>query len=295
MKCRFVYVDDGVERLVGFTREELFGKSFLDFIDEPDRAHFSRILEHRNHFESNFDITSIHILSRDGHRIPAEVVVSLNFIAGNPVNFQIIIDSGCTGDTVTRTTVSRPDYRHFIDRLLSATPDSYAADALDALYEYLGDDHCLIYQVSGEQIEPLHWRSKAPETGIAVAQVPQGLLAWVAMSDESYAGLDPDSARRAVEKCGYAPTEYIQKLRLGTDAFLVRVLLDEIWESAEQRSAVDGVKQALALTERLAISHHLDAGTMTADGTSVLNELKTSLASAMKIAALLGSEKTEQK
>ncbi|MBK7140994.1 MAG: PAS domain S-box protein [bacterium] len=293
MKCRFVYVDDGVEKLVGFTREELFGKSFLDFIDEADRPHFSRILEQRNHFEANFDITAVNLLSRDQQRIPANVVVSLNFIAGNPVNFQIIIDAGCQEEPIQRIALERLDYREFVDKLLYADPNSYVADALDGIYEYLGDEQCLIYQVSGEQIEPIYWHSAQPKTGISMTQEPKALLQWVAISEETYSFLDPDSARRAVERSGLAPNEYIKRLRLGGELYLVRVLLEEITETEEQRNALRGIDQAISLAERLAPQAINADSALVSEGSSVLNDLRSSLASAMRIATMLGKSKTE--
>lgn len=295
MKCRFVYVDDGVEKLVGFTREELFGKSFLDFIDEADRPHFSRILEQRNHFETNFDITAVNLLSRDQQRIPANVVVSLNFIAGNPVNFQIIIDAGCQEEPIQRIALERLDYREFVDKLLYADPNSYVADALDGIYEYLGDEQCLIYQVSGEQIEPIYWHSAQPKTGISMTQEPKALLQWVAISEETYSFLDPDSARRAVERSGLAPNEYIKRLRLGGELYLVRVLLEEITETEEQRNALRGIDQAISLAERLAPQATIADSALVSEGSSVLNDLRSSLASAMRIATMLGKSRTESR
>lgn len=292
MKCRFVYVDDGVEKLVGFTREELFGKSFLDFIDEADHPLLTRILQQRNHFESNFDTTSLHIVTRDQKRIPASVVVSLNFIAGNPVNYQIIIDAGCSDEPMYRVEVAQTDYRQFVARLLAAEPSSYAAEALDSLYQFLGDEQCLIYQVTGELIEPVYWRSSTPKSGIRLAKEPKALLQWVAMSDEVYSFLHPDSARRAVEKSGVAPTEYICKLQLGDETYLVRVLLNEITNVDEQRTAIESVSQAVQLAERLAPGAVATTDAVEA-GSSVLNELRSSLASAMRIATMLGKSKTE--
>lgn len=293
MKCRFVYVDDGVEKLVGFTREELFGKSLLDFIDEADHPLLNRILQQRNHFEANFDITSLHVVTRDQKRIPASVVVSLNFIAGNPVNYQIIIDAGCCDEPVQRVEVQHTDYRQFVSRLLETDASSFSAEALDSLYQFLGDEQCLIYQVSGESIEPVYWRSSTPQNGIRHTKEPKALLQWVAISDEAYTFLNPDCARRAVEKSGVAPTEYIRKLQLGEETYLVRVLLDELTSVEEQRTAVAAVSQAVQLVERLAPESVVSGRSNDDAGNSVLNDLKSSLASAMRIATMLSKAKTE--
>ena len=219
-------------------------------------------------------------------------MVSLNFIAGNPVNYQIIIDAGCNDEPMYRVEVAQTDYRQFVARLLAAESSSYAAEALDSLYQFLGDEQCLIYQVTGELTEPVYWRSSTPKSGIRLTKEPKALLQWVAMSDEEYSFLHPDSARRAVEKSGVAPTEYIRKLQLGEETYLVRVSLNEITKVDEQRTAIESVSQAVQLAERLAPGAVATTGLIDA-GSSVLNDLRSSLASAMRIATMLGKSKTE--
>ena len=294
LKGRFVYVDDGIENLTGFTREELFGKSFLDFVDDLDRPIVLQMMQQRNHFESNFDITRLHIVSRDQIRIPANVVVSLNFIAGNPVNYQIIVDTENIDESHQRVSAHSFDYSQFVDRLLTTDVSSYTADALDALYGYFGDEHCLIYQVTGEQIDPIFWKTAAPKTGIHVVAEPKVLLQWVAISGEEYCYLDPNCARRAIERGGTAPTELICRLKLCGDSYLVRVLLDDSADRNDIQTTVASVRRAVRLTERIAPQTGSSNIPDQQEG-SVLNDLKSSLASALRIATMLGDTHSKSK
>ncbi len=294
LKGRFVYVDDGVEKLTGFTREELFGKSFLDFVDEPDRPVVLQMLQQRNHFEANFDITRLQMVNRAQQHIPANLVVSLNFIAGNPVNYQIIIDTDTNASTPQRVPAHRPDHDQFLDRLLATDSLSYAADALDALYSYFGDEHCLIYQVSSDKVDPIFWKSAAPKKGIRKSPEPKSLLQWVAISGEEYCYLDPDCARRAVERGGTAPTELISRLQLCGESYLVRILLEDATDRSEVRAVIAAVKRAIQLTERIAPQ---GAYTPAAERTSgsLLDDLRASLAAALRLTNLLGETRSNVK
>ena len=78
LKGRFVYVDEKVEDLLGYTKEDLFGKSLLDFIDEPSQKLIEQLLSHRNHYETFYDSTTITLLDQQRTPVAARAVVSLN-------------------------------------------------------------------------------------------------------------------------------------------------------------------------------------------------------------------------
>ena len=92
LKGRFVYLDEKIESLLGYTKEELFGQSFLDFLDDSSKQLVEKLLAQRNHYETFFDTTRITAFNRSREALAMRAVVSLNFIAGNPVNYQLIID-----------------------------------------------------------------------------------------------------------------------------------------------------------------------------------------------------------
>jgi len=90
-KGRFVYIDDETEDLFGLTREELFGKSIYDFISSECHQVLDTILGHHNRYESFYESLPLTIRESEGEYRRLEAVMTLNFIAGNPVNYQFIL------------------------------------------------------------------------------------------------------------------------------------------------------------------------------------------------------------
>lgn len=230
LKGRFVFVDDASELLFGHTKEDLFGKYFIDFVDESDKDIISLILHKRNHYESFFDSTHVHIFGHDRKLIEAAVVISLNFIAGNPVNFQIIINT------------ETPEERIAVPPTDPTDIDSIYADLLEC--ESLGDwkricpmisdlsqaSWVLLYRLTHGVLEPLVCKSLTePEAlGFTVAPELTSLHKWVADNNEEYSFIDHDMVRFAIERDGVAPNEYVTTLSLGpTDAYLLRLIFSE--------------------------------------------------------------------
>jgi len=88
--CRFVYVDELSERLFGQPSENLFGQSMKDFLAEESYSHLLSVLPSQNHYESFYEATRLTLIDGRGDRHELDVIISLNFIAGNPANYQII-------------------------------------------------------------------------------------------------------------------------------------------------------------------------------------------------------------
>ncbi len=118
LKGRFVYLDEKIEDLLGYTREDLFGKSLLDFVDEPSQKLIEQLLSHRNHYETFFDSTSITLYDQSRNPVTARAVVSLNFIAGNPVNYQLIIDQADLDSSQAASRTQSP-YDSIVENILA--------------------------------------------------------------------------------------------------------------------------------------------------------------------------------
>ena len=91
LKGRFVYIDDETEDLLGCVREELFGSSIAAYLTDDSFDRLRLILNRRNRVESFFDALPLDLLRADGRPLRCESIVSLCFIAGNPVNYQVIL------------------------------------------------------------------------------------------------------------------------------------------------------------------------------------------------------------
>ena len=88
--CRFVYIDEYAERLFGLPSENLFGQSIKDVLEEESYTLLLSVLPSQNHYESFFEATRLTLIDARGDRHELDIIISLNFIAGNPANYQII-------------------------------------------------------------------------------------------------------------------------------------------------------------------------------------------------------------
>lgn len=91
LKGRFVYIDNEVEELLGLSLEELFGKSLGEYISTQSRQLLEDILARHNRYESFYDAVTLAVKLRDEEFHTFDAVITLNFIGGNPVNYQVIL------------------------------------------------------------------------------------------------------------------------------------------------------------------------------------------------------------
>jgi hypothetical protein len=89
---RFVFLDDLSERLLGLPREKLFGRSIREFLDEESYHLIRSIIRGGTSYETFFKAAELTFLDASGIPHCFGVIISLNFIAGNPANYQIIIN-----------------------------------------------------------------------------------------------------------------------------------------------------------------------------------------------------------
>jgi PAS domain S-box-containing protein len=91
LKGRFVYVDDETEELFGLSREELFGKSLYDFLSPESHHLINDVFGRHARYELFYEAVPLVIRSHDGRFRRLEAVLTINFISGNPVNYQFIL------------------------------------------------------------------------------------------------------------------------------------------------------------------------------------------------------------
>ncbi len=92
LKRRFTYIDDHTEELLQATREELFGKPFVDSLDPTDQPALNELFARYSRYEATFDAIRVTLVGKAGLRTPVKIIVSMNFIGGSPVNYQIVIN-----------------------------------------------------------------------------------------------------------------------------------------------------------------------------------------------------------
>lgn len=99
LEGRIVTADGLTENLFGLDEAELFGRSVQDFLDELSYQTILSILKRTRRYETFFEAADLVLIDKNGHQHIYSVVISLNFIGGNPANFQFMVNVGCERTT----------------------------------------------------------------------------------------------------------------------------------------------------------------------------------------------------
>lgn len=255
LKGRFVYVDQPAQHLLGYPSEDLFGKQIVDFVDEHSRAIINEILTRRNGYETTFDHFILAVNQQDGSIIQLDTVVTLNFNAGNPVNFQFIFNPD---EAVSVDTAYDPDagmYRRFAEYICERDITTDWREFLQNLREFAGALQACVYIVTPDHIEHRSSALESADSPVSLVTVtePGPIHRFVADSGEFYDFTDDTSVRRAIELHGGAPNEVVGRIALDEDrVFLIRVIFADSLEDQSARSRADRAHFALELVRRLA-------------------------------------------
>jgi len=253
LKGRFVYIDEETERLLGYTKEELFGKSLPDFLDENSQEKIDRLLSERNHYETFYDTTTITLISREGRLVVARSIVSLNFIAGNPVNFQLILDVEPAAQPVIAV-AAVSDYETFLDELLSLESPHDCKAILELVRRFSGASRAALYMMRDNLLEPRSGSCDNNSDEFAFESTPEvtALHERLARTGAEYAFTDEHAVREAVEKEGAAPSEFVIPLKLhDVDPYLLRLIYPAEVQPTEGALAVARARLALRLITQL--------------------------------------------
>ena len=91
LKGRFVYIDDLTEEILHCPRENLFGRDIKGFLSEESYTTLKTIFQRCRHYETFFEAVELNFVNSQGEGQLYDAVISLNFIAGNPANYQVVL------------------------------------------------------------------------------------------------------------------------------------------------------------------------------------------------------------
>lgn len=249
LKGRFVYLDEKIEALLGFSKEELFGKSFLEFLDEPSQQLIEELLSHRNHYETFYDTTVISVYNRSRTLTRMRAVVSLNFIAGNPVNYQLIINSeGPAAETADDRRAN--DYRSLVQELVRIDSPCDWQQLLVLLCRFVGARQACAYLVTDDGLQPRSavTRQATGEFTFNGVSPAGNLHESVATTGKEYSFIDQQAVQDVVEQCGSAPNEFVTCLTVTeNDRYLVRLIFDEDFDHAQAQASIGDARLVLEL------------------------------------------------
>lgn len=254
LKGRFVYIDDEIETLLGRTKEELFGKSFFDFLHKQSRDQIKQLISNRNHYETCYDTTTVTILSRNQQPVIASIVVNLNFIAGNPVNFQVIINPRETLPTDFAVSDQSQIHSQFVEDLLEIDGIKDFKKFIALLRVYTGASQAAVYKIGENELEPRAAATDDNSAEFTFKSIPQHgqLHLDVAQSGKIYSCLDQNDAQTAVEKYKSAPNEYVSRFApTGESSYLLRLIFAEKGDMNLVAEAIQRAELGIALFVRL--------------------------------------------
>jgi PAS domain S-box-containing protein len=226
LRGRFVVVDSQTEKLLGYAREDLFGKSVLDYLDSPSKALIEQILAVRNHYESHYDYAPLTLLSKSGHATEVDATISLCYNGGNPVNYLLILKEQSRPIRSPDEVVGGLTIEEFVERGLALEPASRLSSLPRLLCQYSLAEQVVIYLITEGKLEPLAGAqagSSEPLSFDAITE-PTELHHRVAQTGEEYTWSVKDSADPPETE---HPPEFDSKVAIEGRTCLLRFVFSE--------------------------------------------------------------------
>ncbi|MBD3331208.1 PAS domain-containing protein, partial [candidate division GN15 bacterium] len=257
LKGRFVYIDERTEKLFGYATEDLLGRPLPDYITAESQALVARLLEQRNHYELFFDTASMTVVTSDGNRIPITVIASLNFIGGNPVNFQLIMHPEDTEVSTPQASVADSNYPRVISELLAIEDTNDWKQVLTTLVPFCSARQGAVYVIQQDRLEPRSVVGQTTDSEFESQSLPETniLHVRVASTGEAYSNLDELAVEKAIETTGEAPTEFVTRVDTpGQEPALLRLIFDNATSEFDMRQGTERARLLLSLLQRIRAS-----------------------------------------
>lgn len=238
LRGRFVLVNDEAERMFGLSKDALFGRFLVDYLDEFDKQTLQQVLRQRNHYDSFFETTQVGLVTEQGKKIAAKIFISLCYIAGNPVNYQIIFHT--EEDGLQRTEASE-DPGQLLDSIVSLPKTNPWPELVGLVAKCTKARAVLVYRIDTKDDSIaglLETCTQADDGNLDLSTTP--LHVYLAASGQEYNWTNEDHVRLAIEKMGKAPDEFATTVRGKDEKVFVRV----IFRSDGQSDAQSAVKRA---------------------------------------------------
>lgn len=251
LRGRFVFADSHVEEMLGLSQEDLFGREFKDFVDESQHPIVDRLFTRHSRFETIFETADLLLYRDENKPVPVSIIASLNFVAGNPVNFQVVLQkfkSAPLEITSSPTPIDR--WAATATILTSLSSGLHWTEVVGALNDLTDARETLIYRLTDDHPELLCSSAdpSAVQPHAAFAGELGDLHLDVVLHGDSYDFSDSDQVQRAIEQHGGAPSEYLSLIDRGeAGVFLLRLLFDDNDNTASAREGLDRLRLLLPL------------------------------------------------
>jgi len=261
LKGKIVYVDDKIETLLGYSKEELFGKSFSDFLDKSSKALIDQLLSQRNNYEIFYDAVDLTIMNRDKKAINTRAVLSLNFINGNPVNFQLIIDPLKLFPQQSAHFDSSDVFKLLVEELAELETPVDIKQFLQIFIKFTDASQACLYLITKDKLEPRSCAGNDNSAEFVFKSIasPTALHKHVAHSGENYSFVDQLAVQKVIERYGHAPNEFVARIELDDDrAYLLRLIFADNFDSQKAKVSIKNAHIALRLMKNIMTHQILD-------------------------------------
>lgn len=213
LRGRFVLADEEFERLLGYSQDDVFGRHLTEFAAEENHEVINALLTQYSQYESVHQTATISLLTANSEPVRATIVTALNFVAGNAVNFQVLLTPcggegpGAAPQQSESDELSIDDYLGLLDGT-KPTDWSVAAGPLCRLAQA---EECLVYTTSDDALVLVNSSADPAGGGDAVSSVEAAgdLHWWVANAGEPYRFDNTDHVQKALQDVATAPTELL--------------------------------------------------------------------------------------
>jgi hypothetical protein len=134
LKGRFVYVDDMTESLLRCPRDLLFGRSIRSYLSNKSFSIVQDIFQRWRHYETSFEAADLEIIDSDSERHGLTAVISLNFIAGNPANYQVVLIPQLS---IKHLVAEKTRYERVFGKLFELVANNETSDIWEKLIEII--------------------------------------------------------------------------------------------------------------------------------------------------------------
>lgn len=253
LRGRFVVVDSLTEDLFGFAGEELFGKEILDFLDRPSKILIEQTLAKRNHYETHYDYAPLTLIRKSGRATVVDATISLCFIGGNPVNYQLVMKEQSGSTRSSSEIVGGLSTQEFVERCLTLAPADRLTTLPELLCRYSMAEQMAIYLIAEDKLEPLAGASADGSEPFNFEMIPEPskLHEQVALSGEPFDFTDDNAIQSARDADIEPAPEFVATIFLENQRCLLRFVFSDNMPSDIQSIAIERARLAEQLLTQL--------------------------------------------
>jgi len=253
LKGRFAFIDEEFLELTGYTYEELLGKPLAGIIDTDSQTLIVQLLNEKSHYETVFDSAPLTFVDKNQRAFDVTAIMFLNFIGGNPVNFQLIITTQPVPERIGAVSKKDKLLENFIVELSEIDTAHDWPGILQSLLKLSQAGQGAWYGFDKGSLVPMAAAVDESQTEFAGKEIdaPSGWHSKIAETEEEYDFTDGKSVQKAVESTKTAPNEFISTFHIHRDKYVLRLIFSGNIDSTKASQGIEKTRVVLPLIVKL--------------------------------------------